>query len=225
MRRGRGKGSAKGKAPATCTQCGGRGQVRFQQGFFSVAKTCGRCNGAGTTISDPCTACRGEGLQAKTHEMLVKVPAGVEQETRIRYQGEGEAGRFGGPSGDLYVVLSVKAHKFFEREGDDLHCVLPISFPQAALGTELQIETLEGPATIKIPEGTQSGREIKLRGKGVPHLNSHGKGDLVVEVRVATPSKLNKAQRELLRQLSETMTVENTPTNRGLFEKMKEIFS
>ena len=220
-----GTGSSKGKAPATCTQCGGRGQVRFQQGFFSVAKTCGRCNGAGTTISDPCTACRGEGLQAKTHEMLVKVPAGVEQETRIRYQGEGEAGRFGGPSGDLYVVLSVKAHKFFEREGDDLHCVLPISFPQAALGTELQIETLEGPATIKIPEGTQSGREIKLRGKGVPHLNSHGKGDLVVEVRVATPSKLNKAQRELLRQLSETMTVENTPTNRGLFEKMKEIFS
>ncbi|MGP8259092.1 MAG: molecular chaperone DnaJ [Acidobacteriaceae bacterium] len=220
-----GTGSAKGKAPATCTQCGGRGQVRFQQGFFSVAKTCGRCNGTGTTISDPCTACRGEGLQAKTHEILVKVPAGVEQDTRIRYQGEGEAGRFGGPAGDLYVVLSVKEHKFFEREGDDLHCVLPISFPQAALGTELQIETLEGPATIKIPEGTQSGREFKLRGKGVPHLNSHGKGDLIVEVRVATPSKLNKEQRELLRQLSETMTVENTPTNRGLFEKMKEIFS
>jgi molecular chaperone DnaJ len=220
-----GTGSAKGKAPATCTQCGGRGQVRFQQGFFSVAKTCGRCNGTGTTIGDPCTVCRGEGLQAKTHEILVKVPAGVEQDTRIRYQGEGEAGRFGGPAGDLYVVLSVKAHRFFEREGDDLHCVLPISFPQAALGTELEIETLEGPATVKIPEGTQSGRQFKLRGKGVPHLNSHGKGDLVVEVRVATPSKLNKAQRELLKQLSETMTVENTPTNRGLFEKMKEMFS
>jgi len=122
-------------------------------------------------------------------------------------------------------VLSVKAHKFFERDGDDLHCVLPVSFPQAALGTELQIETLEGMATIKIPEGTQNGREFKLRGKGVPHLNSHGKGDLVVEVRVATPSKLNKTQRDLLKQLSETMTVENTPTNRGLFEKMKDIFS
>jgi molecular chaperone DnaJ len=221
----RGTGSAKGKAPATCAQCGGHGQVRFQQGFFSVAKTCGRCNGTGTTISDPCTACRGEGLQTKKHEILVKVPAGVEQDTRIRYQGEGEAGRFGGPSGDLYVVLSVKAHKFFERDGDDLHCVLPISFPQAALGTELQIETLEGMATIKIPEGTQNGRAFKLKGKGVPHLNSHGKGDLVVEVRVATPSKLNREQRELLRQLSETMTVENTPTNRGLFEKMKEMFS
>ena len=123
------------------------------------------------------------------------------------------------------MVLSVKAHKFFERDGDDLHCVLPVSFPQAALGTELQIETLEGMATIKIPEGTQNGREFKLKGKGVPHLNSHGKGDLVVEVRVATPSKLNREQRELLRQLSETMTVENTPTNRGLFEKMKEMFS
>jgi molecular chaperone DnaJ len=170
-------------------------------------------------------ACRGEGLQTKKHEILVKVPAGVEQDTRIRYQGEGEGGRFGGPAGDLYVVLSVKAHKFFERDGDDLHCVLPVSFPQAALGTELQIETLEGMATIKIPEGTQNGREFKLRGKGVPHLNSHGKGDLVVEVRVATPSKLNKTQRDLLKQLSETMTVENTPTNRGLFEKMKDIFS
>ena len=220
-----GTGSAKGKAPATCAQCGGRGQVRFQQGFFSVAKTCGRCNGTGTVIADPCMACRGEGLQAKKHEILVKVPAGVEQETRIRYQGEGEAGRFGGPAGDLYVVLNVKAHKFFERDGDDLHCVLPLSFPQAALGAELQIETLEGPATIKIPEGTQSGREIKLRGKGVPHLNSHGKGDLIVEVRVATPSKLNREQRELLRQLSETMTVENTPTSRGLLEKMKEMFN
>jgi molecular chaperone DnaJ len=220
-----GTGSANGKAPATCSGCGGRGQVRFQQGFFSVAKTCVRCGGTGTTITDPCTACRGEGLQAKKHEILVKVPAGVEQDTRIRYQGEGEAGRFGGPSGDLYVILRVKPHKFFERDGDDLHCVMPISFPQAALGTELQIETLEGAATIKIPEGTQSGREFKLRNKGVPHLNSSGKGDLIVEIRVATPSKLNKAQKELLRQLSETMMVENTPTSRSLFAKMRDMFS
>jgi molecular chaperone DnaJ len=220
-----GTGSANGKTPATCTQCGGHGQVRFQQGFFSVAKTCSRCNGTGTMISDPCPGCRGEGLQAKKHSILVKVPAGVEQDTRIRYQSEGEAGKFGGPAGDLYVVLSVKAHKFFERDGDDLHCVMPISFPQAALGTELQLETLEGPATIKIPEGTQSGRQFKLRNKGVPHLNEHGKGDLIVEIRVATPSKLSKQQKELLRQLGETMQVENTPTSRGLFEKMKDIFS
>ncbi len=220
-----GTGAANGKAPATCTQCGGRGQVRFQQGFFSVAKTCGRCNGSGTMITDPCVTCRGEGLLAKKHEILVKVPAGVEQDTRIRYSGEGEAGRFGGPGGDLYVVLNVKAHKFFERDGDDLHCVMPISFPQASLGTELTIETLEGAATVKIPEGTQHGKEFKLRGKGVPHLNSSGKGDLIVEVRVATPTKLNKGQKELMRQLGETMVVENSPTSRGLFDKMKDIFS
>lgn len=221
----RGTGAANGKAPTTCTQCGGRGQVRFQQGFFSVAKTCSRCNGTGTIISDPCPGCRGEGVQPKKHTILVKVPAGVEQDTRIRYQGEGEAGRFGGPAGDLYVILNVKAHKFFEREGDDLHCVMPISFPQAALGTELEIETLEGPSTIKIPEGTQSGRQFRLRSKGVPHLNDHGKGDLIVEIRVATPQKLSKQQKELLRQLGETMQVENVPTNRGLFEKVKDIFS
>jgi len=221
----RGTGAANGKAPVTCTQCGGRGQVRFQQGFFSVAKTCSRCNGTGTTISDPCPACRGEGLQAKKHTMLVKVPPGVEQDTRIRYSGEGEAGRFGGPAGDLYVVLSVKAHRFFERDGDDLHCVLPISFPQAALGAELQMETLEGPTVIRIPEGTQNGREFRLRGKGVPHLNEHGKGDLIVEVRVATPSKMTRTQRDLMRQLADTMKVENTPTSRSLFAKMKDIFS
>jgi len=220
-----GTGAANGKAPVTCTQCAGRGQVRFQQGFFSVAKTCTRCGGTGTTITDPCTGCHGEGLQAKKHSILVRVPAGVEQDTRIRYQGEGEAGRFGGPAGDLYVILTVKAHKFFERDGDDLHCVMPISFPQAALGTELQIETLEGAATIKIPEGTQNGKEFRLRNKGVPHLNERGQGDLIVEIRVATPSKLSKQQKELLRQLGETMQVENVPTSRGLFEKMKDIFS
>jgi molecular chaperone DnaJ len=220
-----GSGGANGKAPTTCTQCAGRGQVRYQQGFFSVAKTCSRCNGTGTIVSDPCPGCRGEGVQAKKHTLKVKVPAGVEQDTRIRYQGEGEAGRHGGPSGDLYVILSVKPHKFFERDGDDLHCVMPISFPQAALGTELEIETLEGPATIKIPEGTQHGREFRIRGKGVPHLNEHGKGDLIVEVRVSTPTKLSKQQKELMRQLSETMEVENTPTSRGLLDKMKEMFS
>jgi molecular chaperone DnaJ len=221
----KGSGAAKGKAPVTCTQCGGRGQQRFQQGFFSVARTCSVCGGTGTLIVDPCQTCRGETRVQMEHSILVKVPAGVEQDTRIRYQGEGEAGKFAGPAGDLYVVLNVKAHKFFERDGDDLHCVMPISFPQAALGTELEIQTLEGAATIKVPEGTQSGKEFKLRGKGVPHLNSHGKGDLIVEIRVQTPGKLSKAQKELLRELSETMVVENTPTSRGLFSKMKEIFS
>jgi molecular chaperone DnaJ len=221
----KGSGAAKGKAPVTCTQCGGRGQQRFQQGFFSVARTCSVCGGTGTLIVDPCTMCKGETRVQREHTIQVKVPAGVEQDTRIRYSGEGESGKFAGPAGDLYVVLNVKAQKFFERDGDDLHCVMPISFPQAALGTELEIQTLEGAATIKVPEGTQSGKEFKLRGKGVPHLNSHGKGDLIVEIRVQTPGKLNKQQKELLKQLSETMVVENTPTSRGLFEKVKEMFS
>jgi molecular chaperone DnaJ len=221
----KGSGAAKGKAAATCTQCGGRGQQRFQQGFFSVARTCTVCGGTGTLIVDPCSTCRGETRVQTEHKILVKVPAGVEQDTRIRYQSEGESGKFGGPAGDLYVVLNVKAHKFFERDGDDLHCVMPISFPQAALGTELEIQTLEGPASIKVPEGTQSGREFKLRGKGVPHLNAHGKGDLIVQIRVQTPTKLSRAQKDLLRQLGDTMVVENTPTSPGLFEKVKEIFS
>ena len=220
-----GTGSASGKQPETCQQCGGRGQIRTQQGFFSVARTCPICNGTGSVIRTPCVTCKGDTRVLREHKILVKVPAGVEQDTRIRYSGEGEAGRFGGPAGDLYVVLDVKQHKFFEREGDDLHCVIPISFPQASLGTELDIETLEGIESLKIPEGTQSGREFKLRGKGVPHLNSHGKGDLIVEVRVQTPSKLNKQQKELLKQLAETITVENTPHARGLFSKVKEIFS
>jgi molecular chaperone DnaJ len=221
----RGTGSANGKQAETCQQCGGRGQIRSQQGFFSVARTCPVCSGTGSVIRTPCTTCRGDSRITREHKILVKVPAGVESETRIRYSGEGDAGRFAGPSGDFYVVLDVKEHKFFERDGDDLHCVIPISFPQAALGTEISLETLDGTETIKVPEGTQSGREIKLRGKGVPHLNAHGKGDLIVEVRVQTPGKLSKAQRELLKQLSETMSVENTPHARGLIDKVKDIFS
>jgi molecular chaperone DnaJ len=220
-----GTGSEKGKQPETCQQCGGRGQIRSQQGFFSVARTCPVCSGTGSIIRTPCHTCHGEARVQREHKILVKVPAGVEDSTRIRYSGEGDAGRFGGPAGDFYVVLEVKPHKFFERDGDDLHCVIPVSFPQAALGTEIEVATLEGPEPLKIPEGTQSGREFKLRGKGVPHLNQHGKGDLIVQVRVQTPSKLNKQQKELMKQLAETMTVENTPTSRGLFDKVKDIFS
>jgi molecular chaperone DnaJ len=221
----KGTGSASGKQPENCQQCGGRGQIRSQQGFFSVARTCPVCSGTGSIIRNPCNTCKGDTRVTREHTIMVKVPAGVEQDTRIRYSGEGEAGRFGGPGGDFYVVLDVKAHKFFERDGDDLHCVIPISFPQAALGAEIDIETLEGTETIKVPEGTQSGKEFKLRSKGVPHLNSHGKGDLIVEVRVQTPAKLNKQQKELLKQFSETIAVENTPHARGIFGKVKEMFS
>ena len=221
----KGTGSEGARQPEVCQQCGGRGQLRTQQGFFSVARTCPVCSGTGSVIRNPCKTCGGDSRVQRERKILVKVPAGVEGDIRIRYGGEGDAGRFGGPSGDLYVVLEVKAHKFFERDGDDLHCVIPISFPQAALGTEIEITTLEGVEKLSIPEGTQSGKEFKLRGKGVPHLNQHGKGDLIVEVRVHTPSKLNKQQKELMKQLAETMTVENAPTSRGLFDKVRDIFN
>ncbi len=219
-----GVGTANGKQPQTCSQCKGAGQVRFQQGFFSVARACPRCDGTGVQITDPCPACRGESRVTKEHAIQVKVPAGVEDGTRIRYQGEGEAGKYAGPAGDLYVMLSVKTHKVFTRDGDDLHCVLPVSYTQAALGDELEISTLDGPAVLKIPDGTQSGRTFKLKNKGVPHLNATGKGDLVVEVRVQTPTKLSKQQRDLLKQLGETMEKENTPHSHGLMDRVREMF-
>ncbi len=220
-----GTGTRNKQGPSTCAQCQGRGQVRYQQGFFSIARTCSVCGGTGTMITNPCPTCRGEARIEREHKILVNVPAGVEEGTRIRYQGEGDAGKFSGPTGDLYIVLSVKSHEFFERDGNDLHCVMPISMPQAALGDELTIPTLEGDTTLKIPEGTQSGKEFRIRSKGVPYLNERGRGDLVVQIAVQTPKKLTKIQRELLRQLAETMTVENKPTSRSLFAKVKEIFS
>ncbi|MBT9331697.1 molecular chaperone DnaJ [Acidipila sp. 4G-K13] len=221
----RGTGTASGRGPTTCAQCQGRGQVRYQQGFFSIARTCNHCGGTGTVITDPCLGCRGDGRVERQHAITVHIPAGVEDGTRIRYQGEGDAGRFGGPSGDLYIVLQVKPHKFFERDGNDLHCVVPVSFPQVALGTEIVIPTIDGETKLKVPEGTQSGKEFRIRAKGVPYLNEHGRGDLIVQIVVQTPTKLTRVQRELLRQLSETVSVENTPTSRSLFGKVKEMFS
>ena len=220
-----GSGSAQGKAPTTCRSCGGRGQVRYQQGFFSIARTCPSCQGAGSVISDPCSKCRGEGRTIQQKVIDAKVPAGVEDETRIRFTGLGEAGVHGGPHGDLYVVLHVKEHPFFERRGNDLHCVIPISFTQAALGTEIQVPTLEAEHALKIPEGTQSGAVLKVRGKGVPVLNGHGKGDLFVEVRVQTPGKLSKRQRELLQELQGITQVENKLERRSILGKMKDMFN
>jgi molecular chaperone DnaJ len=221
----KGAGTASGRGPAVCPQCQGRGQLRYQQGFFSVARACGTCSGTGTVITDPCTTCRGETRVAREFKMNVKVPAGVEDGTRIRYTGEGEAGRFGGPRGDLYVVLTVRPHDFFERDGNDLHCVVPISFPQAALGAEIEIPSLDGEVTLKIPEGTQNGKEFRIRSEGVPHLNETGRGDLIVEVLIQTPKKLSRTQRELVRQLAESMEVENKPASRNMISKMKDLFS
>jgi molecular chaperone DnaJ len=220
-----GRGSASGRGPSVCAQCQGRGQIRYQQGFFSVARTCSICGGTGSVISDPCTTCRGEGRAAAEVKLHVKVPAGVEEGTRIRYTGEGDAGRAGGPKGDLYIVLSIRPHDFFERHGQDLHCVIPVSFPQAALGAEFEIPAIDGPVSIKIPEGTQSGKELRIRGRGVPYLNEKGHGDLVVKVVVQIPKKLSRAQRELVSKLAESLTVDNKPSSPGLMEKMKDLFS
>ena len=220
----RGSGAAAGKAPVTCRSCAGRGQVRYQQGFFSIARTCPTCQGTGSVITDPCSKCKGEGRVLRQRTVDAKIPAGVEDGTRIRFTGFGEGGLHGGPAGDLYVVLHVKEHPFFEREGNDLHCVIPVSFAQAALGAEISVPTLEGEHVLKVPDGTQSGTTLRIRGKGVPILSGHGKGDLFVEVRVQTPGKLNKRQRELLQELEGLTQVENRPQRRTLLGKVKDIF-
>jgi molecular chaperone DnaJ len=220
----KGSGAAEGKGPTTCQTCGGRGQVRYQQGFFSIARTCPACGGIGRVITDPCSKCKGETRIMKERTVEVTVPAGVEDGTRIRYQGQGDSGGIGGQSGDLYVVLHVKPHPFFEREGKDLYCSVPISFAQAALGAEIMIPTLDGEHKLKVPEGTQTGTTFRIRSKGLPALQSGGKGDLFVKVRVQTPSKLTKRQRELLEELGGTFSLENKPEPRSLFDKVKEIF-
>ena len=220
----RGSGAAAGKAPVTCRTCAGRGQVRYQQGFFSMARTCPTCQGVGSVITDPCPKCKGQGSIPRQRTIDAKIPAGVEDGTRIRFTGLGEAGAFGGPAGDLYVVLHVKEHPIFERDGIHLHCVIPVSFTQAALGAELRVPTLDGEHTLKVPEGVQSGTTMRIKGKGVPVVNGHGKGDLFVEIRVQTPSKVSKRQRELLQELESIAQVENKPQRRTLLGKMKDIF-
>ena len=221
----KGRGSTSGRGPTSCGQCQGRGQIRYQQGFFSVARACGACGGTGQVIADPCSTCRGETRSTNELKLTVKVPPGVEEGTRIRYTGEGDAGRAGGPRGDLYVVLAIRPHDFFERDGHNLHCVIPISFPQASLGAEFEIPGIDGPVNLKIPEGTQSGREIRVRGRGVPYLNDKGHGDLIVKVLVQIPRKLSRAQREIVTKLAETLTVENKPTSPGMMDKMKDLFN
>ena len=220
-----GSGAAPGKAPTTCKSCNGRGQVRYQQGFFSIARTCPTCQGTGSVIADPCNKCRGEGRILRQRNVDIKIPAGVEDGTRIRYSGGGEVGPFGGPAGDLYIVLHVKDHAFFEREGNDLHCVVPLSISQAAMGTEIRVPTMEGEHTLKIPEGTQPNAKFRIKNRGVPVLNGHGKGDLYVHVRVQIPGKLNKRQRELLQELETITPVDNQPLLRSILDKMKDMFS
>jgi len=193
-----GSGAKKGTQPLSCTTCGGAGQVRMQQGFFSIQQTCPACKGAGTMISDPCSSCHGRGRVRKTRTLSVKVPAGVDDGDRIRLSGEGEAGRNGGPPGDLYVEVRVNPHKLFNRDGADLSCEVPISFATATLGGEVELPTLDGNVSLKIPGGTQSGKVFRLRGKGVTIVRDPRKGDLFAQVEVETPVNLTSEQKDML---------------------------
>jgi len=220
-----GSGSAQGTRPETCTTCSGTGQVTFQQGFFSVARTCSRCRGAGKVIKSPCKECRGEGVVASERKLQIKIPAGVDTAAQLRIAGEGERGISGGPPGDLYVVLRVKEHSFFRRDGTGLFCEIPISFAQAALGASVGVPTLDGtPAKISIPEGTQTGATFRVRGQGVPNLGTRGRGDLHVSVRVVVPTKLTAEQRRLMEQLDKTLPVPDPQEkDRSILDRMKDI--
>ena len=220
-----GSGAKPGTAPVTCQACGGRGQVRFQQGFFSVARTCFTCSGAGKVIKDPCKDCRGEGRMRGEKTLSVSVPAGVDTDSRLRIVGEGEAGPRGGPSGDLYVVIHVREHEIFERHEQHLFCRIPITISQAALGADIEIPTLEGPESLHIPAGTQSGTRFRLRGKGIPQVNGHGRGDLFVAADVVIPKHLGKEQRKLFEQLDELTKADNRPVERKFYEKVRDLFN
>jgi molecular chaperone DnaJ len=220
-----GSGAKPGTTPSTCTACGGHGQVRIQQGFFSVQQTCPRCGGTGKMVSDPCPSCHGEGRVKKHKTLSVKIPSGVDNGDRIRLGGEGEAGVNGGPPGDLYVVVHLKEHPVFKRHGDDLHCEMPISFATAALGGEIEIPTLDGHAKIKIPAETQSGKVFRLRGKGIKGVRSHAPGDLLCHMMVETPVNLSERQRELLREFESLCPGRNNhPRAQSFMDKVKAFF-
>ena len=222
-----GSGTKKGSEPSKCTTCGGAGQVRMQQGFFSIQQTCPACKGAGTVISDPCDDCHGRGRVGKTKKLSVKVPAGVDDGDRIRLSGEGEAGRNGGPPGDLYVEIRVNRHKIFERDGADLSCEVPISIAVATLGGETELPTLGGNVSLKIPAGTQSGKVFRLRGKGVTTVRDHRTGDLFVRTAVETPVNLTAEQIALLNQFDEAVSAggdRHNPRAGGWLDTVKRFF-
>ena len=221
-----GTGAKAGTGVSTCQTCGGRGQLAYQQGFFTISRTCPHCQGAGQVVKERCPECRGQGRVEREKTIELRIPAGVDTGTRLRVTGEGEPGPNGGPPGDLYVVLEVKEHTFFERRGADLYCTIPISIVQATLGAELQVPGLSGEERLKIPEGTQSGAVFRVRGKGLSDPHGGGKGDLYYHVRVLTPTKLTREQRKLIEQLGASLKVENKPAERGssIFDKVKDIF-
>ncbi len=222
-----GTGAKPGTEPKTCTSCHGRGEVRVSQGFFSIQQTCPTCHGTGKVVADPCTSCHGAGRLKKSKTLSVKIPAGVDQDDRIRLTGEGEAGVNGGPPGDLYVVVNLKPHPVFQREGADLHCEMPIGFATAALGGDLEIPTLDGHATIKVPPETQTGQTFRLRNKGIRPVRGSVQGDLYCHVAIETPVKLTARQKELLRefeQISAQDPGKHNPRAKGWFDKVREFF-
>ena len=222
-----GSGAKPGTQPKTCPTCSGHGQVRLQQGFFSIQQTCPKCHGTGKVIADPCHSCHGAGRIKKQKTLSVKIPAGVDEGDRIRLASEGEPGVNGGPPGDLYVQMQVKAHPVFQRESDDLHCEMPVSITTAALGGEIDIPTLDGTAKIKVPAETQSGKVFRLRGKGIKGVRSHATGDLLCHVVVETPVNLTEHQKELLREF-ETISLKDrarhNPREKSWMDKVKEFF-
>ena len=227
----KGNGAAPGTTPTTCPQCRGSGQLRYQQGFFTVARTCGQCRGAGKVISKPCQTCRGNGTVEQMRKLTVKIPAGIATGQRLRLSGEGEGGTLGGPPGDLYVVIFVREHEFFQRDGNDLHCTVPLAFTTLAVGGEIKVPGIEAEQTVKVPESTQTGTTFRLRGKGMPDVSGRGHGDLLVTVQAVTPKKLNKEQKKLLEQLAATLpeqkikpSAREDEDDRGIFGKVKDIF-
>lgn len=221
-----GSGAEPGHSAETCPGCSGHGKVRATQGFFTIERTCSQCRGTGKIIRHPCKTCRGAGLVQKDRTLTIDVPPGVEEGTRIRLSGEGAAGAGGGPSGDLYVFLSVSQHPIFERDGHDLHCRVPVSFVTAAMGGAIEVPTLDGGrSSVKIPEGTQPGRQFRLKGKGMPVLRSAQKGDLYVEVAVETPVKLTKRQKELLREFEAESQAGTHPEAEGFLARLKDFWS
>jgi molecular chaperone DnaJ len=225
----KGSGAAAGSSPETCPQCRGTGQLRYQQGFLTVARPCGTCRGTGRIISKPCQDCRGAGRIARDRKITVKIPPGIATGQRLRLYSEGEHGTAGGPPGDLYVVVHVQEHSLFHREGDDLYCEIPVTFPLLALGGELRVPTVKEEETVTLPSGTQTGARFKLRGKGMPNVSGRGHGDLYVVVRAQVPKKLTRDQKHLLEELAKTMPQEVTDRSgesqeKPFFEKVKDIF-
>jgi molecular chaperone DnaJ len=220
-----GSGAKPGTRPVACTTCAGLGKVRASQGFFTIERTCPTCHGRGEMIADPCEKCSGTGRVTKERTLSVNIPAGVEDGTRIRLAGEGEAGVRGGPPGDLYIFLSIKAHEFFQRDGADIFCRVPISMTSAALGGSVEVPTLDGGRTrVKVPEGTESGKQFRLRGKGMPVLRSKVYGDMYIQVEVETPKSLSRRQRELLEEFEKASSKDTSPESAGFFKKVAAFF-